>query len=66
MRPPRQVHFPDGWHQTPVHRFETMAFDMAVTGPAIIESDFTTVVIDPSAVARRMPSGNLAVEIGLA
>jgi N-methylhydantoinase A len=63
-RPDRQVHFPDGWHNTPVHRFETIALDAAIVGPAIIESDFTTVVIDPGAVARRMPSGNLVVDVG--
>ncbi len=65
-RPARQVHFPSGWHHTPVQRFETMAFDLAVPGPAIIESAFTTVVIDPGAIARRMPSGNLAVNVGSA
>ena len=65
-RPARQVHFPDGWQQTPVHRFETMAFAHPIAGTAIIESDFATVVIDPGATARRMPSGKLVIDAGSA
>jgi N-methylhydantoinase A len=32
-----------------------------VDGPAIIESSFTTVVIDPGAKAERRPSGSLLI-----
>lgn len=64
-RPPRQVHFPEtGWHATPVHRFEALTVDAAVSGPAIIENDFTTVVVDPGAVARRLHSGSLLIDVG--
>lgn len=66
-RPARQVHFPQtGWHPTPVHRFEALPQGERIAGPAIIENDFTTVVIDPGAVARRLPSGSLSVDVGFA
>jgi len=61
------VHFPQtGWHPTPVHRFEALPQGERIAGPAIIENDFTTVVIDPGAVARRLPSGSLSVDVGFA
>ena len=44
-----------------VLRFETMARDTPVPGPAIIESSFTTVVIDPGASAERRASGSLVL-----
>jgi len=40
-----------------------MKRNAAVEGPAIIESPFTTVVIDPGAKAVRKPSGNLVVTV---
>lgn len=52
-----------GWVSAPVHRFEAMAEGEAVSGPAIIEGSFTTVVVDPGAVARKRPSGSLSIEI---
>ena len=32
---------------------QTMSADILVTGPAIVESPFTTVIIDPGASAQR-------------
>jgi N-methylhydantoinase A len=63
-RPPRRVFFaPSGWLETPVHRFEAMAENARVAGPAIIEGSFTTVVVDPGAVATRRGSGSLSIRI---
>jgi len=36
-----------------------------VSGPAIIESPFTTVVIDPGATAERRASGSLSIDPGV-
>lgn len=45
-----------------VYHVEEMDVDGAVDGPAIIESPFTTVVINPGATARRRPSGSLVID----
>ena len=58
----RSVYFPDtGSVEARVVRFETMAPGETVAGPAIIESSFTTVVIDPGAKAERRSSGSLLI-----
>jgi N-methylhydantoinase A len=58
----RQVYFASaGWLEAAVHRFE--AVEREVAGPAIIESSFTTVVVDPDAVARRSASGSLVITV---
>ncbi|MDW6023526.1 hydantoinase/oxoprolinase family protein [Mesorhizobium sp. BAC0120] len=62
--PSRRVHFLDGdWVETDVWRFESILEGQEVTGPAIVESDFTSIVIDPKAVARRDARGNLVISI---
>ncbi len=50
-----------GLVDTRVLRFEDMARGEEVTGPAIIESSFTTVVVDPGASAVRRDSGSLVI-----
>ncbi len=44
-----------------VELFETMKRNISIRGPAIIESPFTTVVIDPGAKAVRKKSGTLVI-----
>ena len=59
----RQAYFDGvGFIDTPVHKFESMDSELFITGPAIIESSFTTVVIDPEAKASKMKSGSLVIE----
>jgi N-methylhydantoinase A len=50
-----------GWVDAPVARFETMKSGEPLTGPAIVESSYTTVVIDPGAIAERTQGGGLRV-----
>ena len=45
-----------------VYHVEDMDTDRVVEGPAIIESPFTTLVINPGAAARRRPSGSLVID----
>ena len=47
-----------------VVRFEAMKCGEAVAGPAIVESSFTTVVVDPGASAARRDTGSLVIEPG--
>jgi len=62
----REAYFP-GVGRVParVRRFEAIAAGEIVTGPAIIESSFTTVVVNPGATAQRRPSGSLSLDPGL-
>jgi N-methylhydantoinase A len=46
---------------TKVEMFETMKLNRPIKGPAIIESPFTTVVIDPGATVVRKKSGTLVI-----
>jgi N-methylhydantoinase A len=61
----RVAYFPGhGSIETSVRRFEWLAVGETVVGPAIVESSFTTVVVDPGASAVRRPSGSLSVHPG--
>ncbi len=56
----RKVYFgATGWVDAPVARFEAMRPGEPVAGPAIIESSFTTVVVEPGTVAVRTEGGGL-------
>lgn len=58
----RFVTFPGhGRIDTPVRRLDALPEGEEFTGPAILESPFTTVVIDPAARYVRQPSGSLVV-----
>jgi N-methylhydantoinase A len=58
----RPVYFSDtGWIEVPVHRFEAMVPGNPAPGPSIVESSFTTVVIDPQTVAERTAGGGLRI-----
>ena len=61
----RQAYFSGhGFLPTAVHRFEAIAPGTVITGPAIVESSFTTVVLQPGASAERRASGSLAITPG--
>ena len=61
---PRRVHFiGTGWHEADVWRFEALATGARIAGPAIVESDFTSIVIDPGATAMRDAAGTLVIDI---
>jgi N-methylhydantoinase A len=58
----RSAYFPElGSVEVPVWRFETLALNERVSGPAIVESPVTTIVIEPGAQAVRAPSGSLVI-----
>jgi N-methylhydantoinase A len=64
-RPAREVDFgPHGRHVTQIRTIESIAVGEAVAGPAIIESGFTSVVIDPGASAELQADASLLVSIG--
>jgi N-methylhydantoinase A len=63
----REVYFPGAGRVTAtVRRFEAMKPGETMAGPAIIESPFTTVVVDPGATAERRPSGSISIVPGSA
>jgi N-methylhydantoinase A len=58
----RAIYFAStGWVDAEVTRFETMQAGQPLAGPAIIESSFTTVVVDPGTAAVRTAGGGLRV-----
>ncbi len=64
IAPARRVYFgATGWVDAPVHRFETLPAGAEVPGPAIVESSFTSVVVDPGARARRDDGGALIIAV---
>jgi N-methylhydantoinase A len=65
-RASRPVYFAGhGWQHARVAHFDELD-DEPVPGPAIVESPYTTVVLNPGAVARRTPDGSLAIDPGAA
>ncbi|MEZ5863744.1 MAG: hypothetical protein R3D25_06595 [Geminicoccaceae bacterium] len=50
-----------GWVEARIARFEAMRPDEPLAGPAIVESSFTTVVVDPGTTAARTAGGGLRV-----
>ena len=58
----RSVFFPGhGRQDTPVFRLHDIAPDTDLPGPAIVETPFTTIVVDPPARFRRLANGGLAI-----
>lgn len=58
----RKAYFSDtGLVDARIELFETLPPDRRLKGPAIIESPFTTVVVDPGAEVVRKPSGSLVI-----
>jgi N-methylhydantoinase A len=55
-----------GFVDAAVHRFEAIEPGTQIAGPAIVESSFTTVVLQPGATAERRASGSLAISPGVA
>lgn len=62
--PHRRVRFAGtGWIDTAVHRFEALDRDSVIAGPAIVESGFTSVVLDPRTRTTRDAFGSLVIEL---
>ncbi len=58
----RPIHFHGaGWEDTPVLRLEHIESGATRKGPAIIESAFTTIVIDPAATFTRSAAGSIVI-----
>jgi N-methylhydantoinase A len=58
----RMVYFPGvGRAVATVRSFESLNSYEMVSGPAIVESPFTTIVVDPGAQAQRTASGSLSI-----
>ncbi|UIF84731.1 hydantoinase/oxoprolinase family protein [Cupriavidus sp. UYPR2.512] len=64
-KPVRKAYFAGhGYVDSAVLRFEALEPGITVNGPAIIESSFTTVVLNPGATAERRASGSLSIVPG--
>ncbi len=62
--PTRPVRFlGTDWIEAAVYRLESIREGMLLTGPLVIESDFTSIVVDPGARAWRDAIGNLVIDV---
>jgi N-methylhydantoinase A len=52
-----------GWVDTKVFSFEHIDTSKIILGPAIVESSFTTVVIEPGSKSYRDNVGSLIIEV---
>jgi N-methylhydantoinase A len=61
----RRVYFPGagGWAECPVHEAGALAPETALTGPAIITQDLSTIVVEPGHRARVDRFGNVIIEL---
>ena len=60
----RPVYFEtNGWTETSVFSFESIEPGKIINGPAIVESSFTTVVIEPGSKSFRDETGSLIIEV---
>ncbi len=58
----RKVYFADsGWTDTKLYRLDSMSDGQDIKGPAIIESPFTTIVVDGRGHFRRTASGSIVI-----
>jgi N-methylhydantoinase A/oxoprolinase/acetone carboxylase beta subunit len=56
--------FLDGWQDAPVYDFTALAPGQTLTGPAVVESDTTTVLLRPGDTGRFAALGWLAIAVG--
>ena len=59
----RRIHL-GGWVEVPVFEFAALAAGQMLAGPAIVESDTTTVLLRPADTARFDPRGWLDISVG--
>lgn len=59
----RPVYFDDRWHDTPVYERARLPLEARVEGPAVVEQEDTTVLLEPDTVGRVDRHGNLILEV---
>ena len=59
--PVRDVWFPTGWQPTRIVAAPSLAIGQELQGPTIIESAFTSIVVEPESTARVLPNHDVLV-----
>jgi N-methylhydantoinase A len=60
----RTMTFPEtGRALTPAFHWDALETGQSIAGPAVIESSFTTIVVNPSATAVKQPGGHLVIRL---
>ena len=62
-RTERDAFFVGRSHTTPVYRLESLGAGHTLSGPVIMETPATTIVVPPDAVVTRAPSGSLILDL---
>ncbi|MFH1351631.1 MAG: hydantoinase/oxoprolinase family protein, partial [Pseudomonadota bacterium] len=60
----RQVFFNGKWITTPVYNRPLLSFGYRIAGPAVIDQEDTTVLLEPNCIGTVDEWGNLIVEVG--
>jgi N-methylhydantoinase A len=64
--PQRRAYFrATGWRDIEIREFAGLPIGEPLSGPAVIENSFTTIVLEPGSVAVRRPSGSLLIDVGI-
>ena len=60
----RNIYFEEnGWQNVNVFNFENIETNTKIYGPSIIDSSFTTIVVDPNTYAFKDEKGSLIIKI---
>jgi N-methylhydantoinase A len=59
----RRLFVGDGWTDAPVYDAAQVAPGPELTGPAVVQSRFTTLVLRPNDIARVLPNGDTLVDV---
>jgi N-methylhydantoinase A len=60
----RRVHTGDAWHDdVPIYDGDALRPGPAITGPALVPSKFTTIVLGAGDVANVLPNGDVLIEV---
>ncbi len=62
----RRVHTGDGWHDAPVYDGDQLRPGPPLTGPALVQWPFTTLLLRPGEAATTLATGDVLVELGSA
>ncbi|XP_065098755.1 5-oxoprolinase [Paramisgurnus dabryanus] len=61
-----QCYFEEGYLSTNVYLWEDLTCDHSIQGPAIIIDQNSTILVEPSCVARLTEAGDLCIDVGMA
>lgn len=59
----RRMYVADAWHEAAVYDLDRLGAGASVSGPAVVQSRFTTLVLRPGDLATVRPNGDIVVDV---